>query len=179
MRRFGPVPGNPAHDTPSRSWLAGLALLTTAALLLGALGSSSAAKRTAPAKPKKVVYWVKITAQFKPSELPPDSPWRNVPGIEQYPVIVAYGRVISAKPACRRSRPLIAYYQPAGAPAAEEDRRVHIKTDATGNWEGEPVPDAGLTEAIRTGQERYWVEAPRKRIGKKRFCRAAKARLRA
>lgn len=133
----------------------------------------------ATAKPKTTVYPVKITAGFKPSELPPDSHWRNVPGIEQYPVIVAYGRVKSAKPACKRNRPLIAYYQPAGAPAPDQDRRVHIKTDAAGNWEGEPVPDAGLTEAIRTGQERYWIEAPRKRIGNNRFCRAAKARLRA
>jgi hypothetical protein len=144
---------------------------------LGAVGAHGP-DGTAAAKPKKkAAYWVRITASFKPSELPPDSHWRNLPGVEQYPVIVAYGRVKSAKRACWRNRPLIAYVQPRGAPAPGKDWRVHIKTDAKGNWEGEPVPDAGLTEAIRGGQERYWIEAPRKRIGKKRFCRAAKTRL--
>lgn len=157
--------------------LQGVALLM-ALSLLGAVGAYALGAGTAAAKQKKrVVFPVKITAKFKPSELPPDSGWRNVPDIEQYPVIVAYGRVKSRRPACRRNRPLIAYVQPRGAPAPGKDRRVHIKTDAAGNWEGEPVPDAGLTEAIRTGQERYWIEAPRKRIGKRRFCRAAKTRL--
>jgi hypothetical protein len=151
------------------------AIAGAAVLVMVLAGATSA---TAAKPKKKIVYPVKITAKFKPSELPPDSHWRNVPGVEQYPVIVAYGRVLSAKPACRRNRPLIAYYQPAGALVPEKDRRVRIKTDAAGNWEGEPVPDAGLTEAIRTGKERNWVEAPRKRIGKRRFCRAAKVRLR-
>lgn len=132
---------------------------------------------TAKTKAEKTVYPVRITAKLKPSELPPDSKWRNIPGVDEYPVVVAYGRVTSAKSACRRNRPIITYSQPSGAAAPEKDKRTGIATDGVGNWEGEPVPDFSLTESIRTGKERLWVEVPLKRIGKDRFCRAAKARL--
>jgi hypothetical protein len=141
-----------------------------AVLLAGLLMGTS----TAAAKP--IVYPVKVTIKIKTvPELPPDSPWRNVEGIEAYPVVVLYGRITSPKRACVRKREIIRVYQPDWAHAPEEDKHTGIVSDGAGNWEGEAVPDTSLTESIRSGKERLWAKVARKRIGKGRFCAEAKS----
>lgn len=144
-----------------------------AALLL-VLGSAAG---TAAAKP--IIYPVKLTPiKIKSAELPPDSPYWQVPGITETPIIALYGRVISPKPACRRKQPIRPIYKSSRESA--EDKSSDIVSDATGRWEGEPVPDFDFTESIRSGKARFWVRVVRKRLGKGRFCAEAKsARLKA
>lgn len=153
-----------------RRWLGCSAV---AALLL-ILGSAAG---TAAAKP--IIYPVKLTPiKIKSAELPPDSPYWQVPGITETPIIALYGRVTSPKAACRRNQPIRPIYKsPSGT---VEDKSSGVVTDATGYWEGEAVPDFDFTESIRSGKARFWVRVVRKRLGKGRFCAEAKsARLKA
>jgi hypothetical protein len=127
---------------------------------------------TAAAKP--IVYPVKLAPiKVKSTELPPDSKWWHFPGVTaETPIIVTSGRVVSPKPACRRKQPIRVIYEPPYG-AASEDKSTDVVSDATGRWEGEPVPDFGFTEAIRSGEARFWVRVVRKRLGKGRFCAEA------
>lgn len=140
------------------------------AVLLGGLLLGPASRANA----KPVIYPVKLTPiKIKSAELPPDSPYWQVPGITETPIIALYGRVTSAKPACRRQQPIIAVNQPSWAAEPEEHKRTGIVTDSTGYWEGEALPDFDFTESIRSGKERTWVKVVRKRLGKGRFCAEA------
>lgn len=146
-----------------RRWLGCSAV---AALLLG-VGSGVG---TATAKP--IVYPVKLTVRVKPATLPPDSKWWHFPGVTaETPVILTYGRVISPKPACRRKQPIRVIYQ--SPYESYEDKSTDVVSDAAGNWKGEPVPDFGFTEDIRSGKARFRVKVVRKQLGKGRFCAEA------
>lgn len=149
-----------------RRWLGCSAV---AALLL-ILGSTAG---TAAAKP--IIYPVKLTPiKVKSAELPPDSKWWHFPGVTaETPIIVSYGRVVSPKPACRRNQPIRAIY--ISPYESYEDTSTGIVTDANGHWKGEPVPDFGFTESIRSGKARFWAKVVRKQLGQGRFCAEAKS----
>lgn len=118
------------------------------------------------ASAKPTVYPVTITAKVKAAELPPDSRWWHIPGITaETPIMVAYGRVISSKPACRRRQPIRSIFRSPYESA--EDTNTGIVSDAVGKWEGEPVP-AFVLERGRT-----WAKVVRKRLGAGRFCAEA------
>ncbi len=140
------------------------------AVLFGSLLLGPASRANA----KPVIYPVTLTPlKVKSAELPPDSKWWNFPGVTaETPIIITYGRVASPKPACRRKQPIRTIYEPPYG-AASEDKSTDVVSDATGRYEGEPVPDFGFTEAIRNGEARFWVKVVRKQLGKGRFCAEA------
>lgn len=151
-----------------RRWVISVA----AVVVLGLFGMTSASAVAIAAKP--TIYPVKITVKVKPAELPPDSKWWHFPGVTaETPVIVTYGRVISPKSACRRKQPIRALYK--SPYESREDKSGDVVSDAAGNWEGEPTPDFGFTEDIRSGKAHFWVEVVRKRLGPGRFCAEAKS----
>lgn len=125
---------------------------------------------TAEAKP--TIYPVQITVKVKPSTLPPGSHWWATPGVTaETPVVVVYGRVTSPQPACELGRPIVAFLKSPYETAEEGG----VTSDAAGNFEGKPFPDFNFTENIRSGEARFWAKVARKRLGKGRFCAAAKS----
>lgn len=139
------------------------------AVLFGGLLFGPASRANA----KPVIYPVKLTPiKVKSTELPPDSKWWHFPGVTaETPIIVTSGRVVSPKPACRRKQPIRPIYE--SPYESYEDKSTDVVSDATGHYEGEPVPDFGFTESIRSGEARFWVRVVRKRLGKGRFCAEA------
>lgn len=141
------------------------------AVLFGGLLLSPASR----AEAKPIIYPVKLTPiKVRSAQLPPDSKWWRFPGVTaETPIIVSSGRVTSPKPACRRSQPIraikVSPYE------SSEDTNIGVVTDATGRYEGEPVPDFGFTESIRSGEMRFWTKVVRRQLGPGRFCAEAKS----
>lgn len=136
--------------------------------LLGVGGSATAAQ----AKPKKVVYAVKITIKLKDTQYPPGSKWLEMEPAPPGPPIAVYGQITSPRRACVRHR-LIYVWEGTQDPGWVKNTHGILGT-ATGSWEGEARPDFfNIRESIRKGWIKARAKVARKRLSKGRVCAAA------